>query len=58
MRIIIHLCLFIVLTGCTSTKIKQNEQTNECKEYNLMLTAPMPQHALLNLQKKCLDSNK
>ncbi|MCW2255105.1 hypothetical protein M2263_001196 [Providencia alcalifaciens] len=56
MKNIAYLLFYFTLQGCSS--IDHTEQTAECMEYRAMLTAPMPQHAQNELQKKCENSMK
>lgn len=53
-----HLMALLLLSGCKAPEQSVNQETRECVEYRLMMTAPIPPDVMKSLENKCRASSR
>ncbi|CQD36512.1 Uncharacterised protein [Yersinia mollaretii] len=56
MELLRPIIITIALSTVSCATPSKHEETKECMQYRVMMTAPMPQAAVDDLRKKCEES--
>lgn len=56
MELLRPIIITVALSTVSCAPPSKHEETKECMQYRVMMTAPMPQTAVDDLRKKCEES--